>query len=232
MELELPYAFVWNRWEIAKKLGERGKELGRLPRPGIISESRIDRESIDAVGDVDPAYVGGYWQNVDVVSEYSEIDQEFLRRRFKVNPNYRRYLDVISESETVSVHLRFGDFFSSETNANEYGVVDYEKVGKIVDELSSNGEFGRVLLFSDDLVRARKFIGGRNVIPVVPIFGCSCPISEMALMIGCKHNVITNSTFGWWGAYLNPHPEKMVYCPLVWKNGSDFSLCLPTWIGY
>lgn len=87
-----------------------------------------------------------------------------------------------------------------------------------------------VFVFSNDLDWARQNL--KLGVPTKFVEGCETDIEEFYLMTLCTHNVIANSTYSWWGAWLNKNPQKMVLAPALWARshwGGD-TVCPPEWI--
>ena len=75
-----------------------------------------------------------------------------------------------------------------------------------------------LFVFSNNLEWAKKNL--HFTVPIHFVEGCERDIEELRLMSKCKHNIIAHSTFSWWGAWLNPNPDKKVFAPYPWiKNG-------------
>ena len=85
-------------------------------------------------------------------------------------------------------------------------------------------------VFSDDVDWVRKNIP----LPDNTFFVTdACEVNTywyIWLMSKCKHNIISNSTFSWWGAYLNENKEKIVVAPSLWQRGTEFTLNQEGWV--
>ena len=87
-------------------------------------------------------------------------------------------------------------------------------------------------VFSDDIDYARSFFE-QNVVDGITMKYMDYDneektVLDMYLMSCCKHNIMANSTYSWWGAYLNADPDRVVICPVTGKWKEDFYL--PEWI--
>jgi hypothetical protein len=142
---------------------------------------------------------------------------------------------IASEPSAVSLHVRRGDYLSPET-APIHGAMTlafYERAIAVLRGLLSNEP--HFFLFSDDPEWVRENLGGLGAHTVVEGQDAA-PWEDLALMSQCRHHIIANSSFSWWGAWLNPRQDKWVIAPRQWftaetlreKNVCD--LLPPEWI--
>ena len=133
-------------------------------------------------------------------------------------------LDRIIGSNSVAIHVRRGDYVSNKGTAAYHGIcsLDYYELAirKILHEVDSP-EF---YIFSDDLLWAKANI----VIPSAEVIYVdnkdpSLAHEDLVLMSKCKHNIIANSTFSWWPAWLNENQKKIVVVPRQWFQGYKVS---------
>lgn len=166
------------------------------------------------------AYIKGYWQ-----SERYFLDiRNILLQKFKF-PECRdeknsQYLKQIKEGISVSIHVRRGDYLT-ETNRKIYGnictIEYYQKAIKYFEEKYPEVCF---FVFSNDVKWTKENLQMRHAVYVE---GNSEEngYKDMYLMTQCKHNIIANSSFSWWGAWLNQNEEKEVVAPSKWLNTEE-----------
>lgn len=113
----------------------------------------------------------------------------------------------------VSIHVRRGDYLKY---PDKHPVITYEYISEAVKFFIEKG-YNSFVVCSDDIPWCRK-----NLEPL-KLFGAEFsfshnnePISDLALMSCCEHNIIANSSFSWWSAWLNQNPEKIVVAPKIW----------------
>jgi hypothetical protein len=82
-----------------------------------------------------------------------------------------------------------------------------------------------IIVFSDDIPWCKENITGDNVV----YSENNSNYVDMCIMSMCNHNIIANSTFGWWGAYLNPNPDKIVVCPYQYVGPGEFDFINGSW---
>lgn len=161
-------------------------------------------------------YLEGNWQS----EKYFKDIKDIIRKEFEIkeilSDNNKTILDNILSENSVSVHLRGGDYVRGK-KSNFHGVCSpgyYQEAFKKIRESVESPHF---FIFTDDLEWAQKHIE----LPE-PNFIISKkdnkPYEELFLMSKCKHNIIANSTFSWWGAWLNNNPSKIVISPTKWFN--------------
>lgn len=169
----------------------------------------------------------GFWQSEKY---FSPIEQE-VRKSFSFNIDLLNYgtrtiAQEIEGEETVSVHIRRGDYIAS----SYFGVcsIDYYKQAmSFISEKLNNPTF---IFFSDDIEWVKKSISCSNALFVSCNHGADS-WQDMYLMSKCKHNIIANSSFSWWGAWLNPTPHKIVITPKQWFLSIDnYDIIPEKWI--
>ena len=132
------------------------------------------------------------------------------------------YPDLSSESIIISMHFRIGDYQQLQ-HAHPLLPINYydNAIRKITEQL--NGSYPiKILYFCEDndrdLVESKiQLLKERyDYITFVHVDSSIPDWKQMLIMSCCHHNIIANSSFSWWGAYLNQHPGKMVYYPYKW----------------
>lgn len=154
-------------------------------------------------------YFKGWFQNELYFSEYEEV----LRREFIPKKKIRISLEIrqiLEQMETVSVHIRRGDY---KRNRCMLPLAYYEQAIDLMKHQLNSPYF---IIFSDEpeWVKSNlKLNGGYKIICKNDGFK---DYEEMLLMSRCKHNIIANSTFSWWAAWLNQNKNKIVIGPQIW----------------
>lgn len=177
------------------------------------------------------SYLAGYWQSEKYFSDFSvQIRMDFTFRATLVGKN-AELAQVISASQAVSLHVRRGDYVSNPKTNSVHGVCGLDYYHAAIEYIREIIDAPHIYIFSDDIEWARSHL--RVDLPCDYVGHNSGTEShiDMWLMSLCKHNIIANSSFSWWGAWLNAHPKKIVIAPRQWfaYGGVTTDLISPAW---
>lgn len=160
------------------------------------------------------SYLAGYWQSEKYFEAIAPELKVELRPR-KLSRAAKRWAKTIEQaSNPVAVHVRRGDYEFLEQTRRNHGLMgqDYYEAGaRLIAERSADPEF---FVFSDDpawCVENLDLPGSKTLVSGRP--GATDDIHLMSL---CRHFVIPNSSFGWWGAWLGEQPDSVVVAPAKW----------------
>lgn len=173
--------------------------------------------NFDEVTRNDSCYYDGYWQN-EVFFKHirTNVLRTFSFPDFKDERN-RTLAGRLVESNSVSVHIRRGDYL----NDPIWNVCTLEYYSKGIDYIKAKEKLDMLCVFSDDIPWCRenlKYLEGDIEIEYVDWNKGDESYRDMQLMTHCKHNVIANSSFSWWGAWLGRRVGKVVVAPKLWCN--------------
>ena len=177
-------------------------------------------------------YFDGYWQSERYwLKEKDEILSSFTFRDIK-NERLQQIEEICRGKDTVSVHVRRGDYLSVNRKGLFAGICTEEYYRKAFDYAQSMIPNACYIFFSDDVQWVRENWSLDNQVIAADYLDAGLPDwIEMKLMSLCANNIIANSTFSWWGAYLNRNPQKVVVSPRIWLNGVKTpDICPPEWI--
>ena len=207
------------------------KALGRVAVRHETKEQRSHFiEDLELPTGVRTLYISGFWQ----VYKYAEAVAPQLRKELRLREpatgNNQRLLEQINAAPvSVSLHMRRGDY----TLAAEGNIalpLDYYL--RAIDFIRRQFEDPLFFIFSDDIEFARKNLpGGMRQVFVEGNDDFSSQ-EDLRLMAACQHHIIANSSFSWWGAWLNPSSEKVVVAPRHWLLSPESAyadLLPPTW---
>lgn len=164
-------------------------------------------------------YLEGYWQS----EKYFEAIAPILREEFSftITPSAHAQTikEKISNGTSVSLHLRRGDYVKT-SKANRYlRPLTMEYYQKAIDYINQRVKNPQFFLFSDDIEWAKSQV----TFPLTTHFSTGTSAHEdLWLMTHCRHHIIANSTFSWWGAWLNQQPDKIVIAPQKWFSTERF----------
>ena len=159
------------------------------------------------------AYLKGFWQSEKYFADYrSDILKVF---EFK-NKNFIKNVELLSDvqnSNSVSVNLRLGDYVTNEVNRRVHFVCKKEYYANALKYIAQKVDNPKFFVFSDDLEGAKEYLpDGYDY-----IFADTANWQEdMYFMSQAKHNIVANSSFSWWAAWLNQNPDKVVVAPSKW----------------
>lgn len=163
-------------------------------------------------------YFYGYWQNEKYFKKYRKELLEIFTLK-NIHSKTIEYQQQIIKSEAVSLHIRRGDYVTDTHTNSVHGTCDVKYYKRAVMEVLKSKKQAHFFIFSDDLDWAKSnldFIDNKTFVRLesdVPDH------EEMYLMSQCKHNIIANSSFSWWGAWMNKNSTKIVIAPKKWfKN--------------
>jgi len=178
-------------------------------------------------------YLIGHWQSEKYFKKIEQIIKTEYSPRIPLKDNNLDMATRIKENESVGVHFRRGDYLNDPKTVACHGnlKLDYfQKCIKIITEKLHKPHF---FLFSDDPDWMFRNIRLDYPSTYVTHNDATTSYEDLRLMSLCKHNIISNSTFSWWGAWLNINPEKIVLCPKRWfkkLNINTFDLIPKKWL--
>jgi hypothetical protein len=163
-----------------------------------------------------PKYIEGYFQSEKNFMEVKDVVRgEFTLKKEYESGIFLEEKNKIDSTKSVSVHIRRGDYVNDSKTNSFHGTCSkeyYEKAMNIVKEKVDSPLF---YFFSDDIEWVKKEFGEADTFVFI-----SNPkledYEELLLMSYCSHNIIANSSFSWWGAWLNKNPDKIVIAPKKW----------------
>jgi hypothetical protein len=163
-------------------------------------------------------YLDGYWQS----EKYFKRIEPIIRREFTVitppSIKNQKIIDKIKSCESISLHVRRGDYVTDPKTNTLYGTCPQEYYEKAIEQIKEKIKHPAYFIFSDDPMWTRSNMITGYPQTIVDINGVDNVHEDLRLMSYCKHHIIANSSLSWWGAWLSNHQKKIVIAPKKWFN--------------
>jgi hypothetical protein len=173
-------------------------------------------------------YLNGYWQN----EKYFNSVEDVIRKNFTLKPSAlvnSEFLEKkISSVNSVSVHFRRGDYLTDPVASDFHGNLALEYYKKAIIKIGESVISPHFFIFSDDINWVKKNFVIEQEHTFVSNDGNAAV--DMHLMSMCEHNITANSSFSWWGAWLNTYPNKIVIAPKKWINHIQTEVIPDRWV--
>ena len=160
--------------------------------------------------------LNGYWQSELYFKDYTQEIKKIFNFSKQLDKKNSLVANDINRNNSISIHVRRGDYLFKENN-NHY--VDLRKYYlKAVEESSKIFNNPKYFIFTDDSLWVTKNLILNYPYTIVDVNDGLHSFFDMYLMSLCKSNIIANSSFSWWSAWLNNNNDKIVYAPKYWFN--------------
>ncbi len=202
--------------------------LGRPPRPPRSHVQESDMSFHPEVLDLpDGVYLDGYWQSERYFADAADAIRAELAPPEPATARDRELAAAIDASESVSLHVRRGDYASSPATLETHGLCGVDYYRRAADWLGGRLSAPALFVFSDEPEWVREHLDLPFPMTVVDHggdgTGYGAAHRDLALMSRCRHHVLANSSFSWWGAWLGRDPDGHVIAPERWFARPDLS---------
>jgi len=215
---------------IARLASKIGKRLGVLSSATsdfyqdtiVIKEKRFsfDPTVLEAKGNI---YLEGYWQS----GKYFSAIRDVLLREFafiyEQDARSKELAEQIQKTESVSLHIRRADYVKEPLTKQIHGLCSLDYYRKAVNQIVQKIPDCHFYIFSDDHLWVRENFKFDYPVTIIDHNNASKNYEDLRLMSLCRHNIIANSSFSWWGAWLNTNPRKIVLAPAQWFKSPEFN---------
>lgn len=173
-------------------------------------------------------YFDGYWQSIEYIEPIKEQVLKEFTPNYELSSKAQKQIKKMQEHNSVFVGIRKGDYTASASARKHFGIITNEYYSKAMELIASKVYNPVFHIFSNDIEWCKQNIdfGGYNVVFRDKEMQTN-DFEELMIMSSCKHAIISNSTFNWWGAYLIKNPHKEIVCPLRWFNDDTFINIVP-----
>lgn len=179
----------------------------------------------------DNVTLAGYFQSERYFSDIEEIIRKEFS--FKLSPvgKIRPVLRKVRSSESIAIHFRRTDYIDNKKFFYYHGVCSLDYYREAISLIATKLKSPEFFIFSDDLIWVK-----RNLKMEHPAFFVDLndkDYEDLRIISSCRNQITANSTFSWWGAWLNENKNKIVIAPKVWfadKSINTEDLIPPSWI--
>lgn len=234
--LSLPIASKEDNYSICK-LQHKGNSLGNMYKAKLFAEILINRRyyfewdraprNIDGLLKYD--YFDGYWQCWEYIKEvFEDLRRDFTPKN-ELHTSTKELMEVMQNQNSVFVGIRRGDYTLHTKRFGSFDQNYYERAMQYIEERVSSPVY---YIFSNDIewVKQNMNFGSRSIVyreqkDIIDDF------EDLILMMNCKHSIVVNSTYHWWGGRMNFDEGKIVVAPRQWFfDGSKIEIIPPEWI--
>ena len=213
-DLKLPRSLKLKQTDILNRLAFK------LVNYKVISEKEYYNFDEKIFNSSKNAYIIGYWQSAKYFD--SIRDTLIADFKFKIQPNElnNTHIKEIESSNSISVHIRRGDYITNEIANSTHGICNLRYYQDAIEQIKSKVSDPHFFFFSDDIEWVKEQFKALNNTTFINN-NTDKGFEDLRLMTLCKHHIIANSSFSWWGAWLSLNYNKIVIAP---KNWTTFGL--------
>ena len=214
-------ALTVQRQGIAERVIRRVLRKPPKLAPTYIREKELFQFDPDILNLPDGVYLDGSWQSEKYFADIEVIiHQEFTVKTPQAGKD-KELAEQMASCESVSLHIRRGSYLLPPYNFI-HGTCSLDYYFRCVECLTQTVKRPHFFIFSDEPEWARDNLKLSYPTTLVDHNGADKDYEDLRLMSQCKHHIIANSTFSWWGAWLNQNPEKIVLAPRCWFKCDDY----------
>jgi hypothetical protein len=166
-------------------------------------------------------YLDGFWQSYKYFSDIEDIIRADFKLKEPLESKSPALVRLIKDSASVSLHIRRTDYLTSSKHLAAFGSLPLSYYEQAIDFIKTKVQKPTLFIFSDDPAWVKANLPTASL-ETIYLADFKLPdYEELAVMSLCRHHIIANSTFSWWGAWLDPRPDKIVIAPAHWTKTGE-----------
>ena len=166
-------------------------------------------------------YLKGYFQSEKYFLQFENQIRSDFQITSSLQKNTLEMLQMIESVNSVSLHIRRGDYVSNAQTNDFHGTCSLKYYKQAIELIKKQVEKPVFFIFSDDILWAKQNLITNATTYFVDFTNAATNFEDIKMMSSCKNNIIANSSFSWWGAWLNGNKNKLVIAPGKWFNVDD-----------
>ncbi|MEM9851147.1 MAG: alpha-1,2-fucosyltransferase [Pseudomonadota bacterium] len=179
-------------------------------------------------------WLTGYWQSERYFANHETAIRADLTITTPPGAETTRVAQEIADATAVSLHIRRGDYVAHAKAAAAHGILPLDYYVRAAETIAARiGQQPVIYAFSDDPKWVRDNLKLPYPLRFVTHNDRQTNYDDLRLMATCRHHIIANSSFSWWGAWLDPRPDKIVVAPKRWFGTADRDnpdITPPSWL--
>jgi hypothetical protein len=188
----------------------------------VFSEATLAKRELP-LSDKNSVILSGYFQSEKYFREYESAIRAELMPAVPSETSLLKLAQQLRSENSVSVHVRRGDYVSNPIARSHHGVCGEGYYRKAKIELESQVSAPRYVIFTDDIPWVKDSFGVFPGALIASELTHGDPVNDLWLMAQCRHAIIANSSFSWWGAWLGNFSGKSVFAPERWLLATGFN---------
>ena len=169
----------------------------------------------------DNVYLEGYFQSEKYFINIADIIRDEFRVKNELTGKNKSIAEIIWNTQSVSIHIRRGDYVADPKANQTHGTCGLDYYHKSIEKLSSKINQPYFFIFSNDIEWCRSNLKISFPVVFVDHNSFDKAYEDLRLMSFCRHHIIANSSFSWWGAWLASYMDKIVFAPEKWFARDD-----------
>lgn len=187
---------------------------------------KISSQTLAQQSDFKPLKVEGYLQSYKNFEGYEDYIRQHTRFKYPLSSKNKKIANHMQKQNSILIHVRRGDYIKL-----GYTILTPDYYQKAIQYMNKHVKNPHYYIFSNDIQWAKENLSIKE--PHTFVDWNKKDYEDLQLMTYCKHFIIANSTFSWWGAFLSKNPNKIVIAPdkwIPWAPSWEEELILPNWI--
>lgn len=172
----------------------------------------------------EPAYLQGYWQSELYFKDIENQIRKDFRLEGQLTDERQKIAKQIQALNAISVHVRRGDYVTNPSANKHHGTCPADWYKIMMSKMAEQKADPTFFVFSDDPEWAKSNLPNQWPCQFIQPSSDGKDQQDMALMSFCNHHIIANSSFSWWGAWLNPNEGKTVFAPQKWFSNKSLNV--------
>ncbi|MES2906967.1 MAG: alpha-1,2-fucosyltransferase [Pseudomonadota bacterium] len=168
-----------------------------------------------------PLAIEGYWQSEKYFLDIASALRNEIKPEVPLSDENLRIAEKIEKTNSISLHVRRGDYVTNAHTNAYHGTCSLDYYRRAIDFVQQREKNLHFFIFSDDPEWTKENLALDHDTTFVNANTASQGYFDLELMRRCKHHIIANSSFSWWGAWLNPFADKIVVAPQAWFANND-----------